>query len=65
MISTSTESLYNGLSLVGGLAFTDMGKIVIAVCGLLLCVMIINRIVHTAGGDHVDFGIDDDDQPDI
>lgn len=64
MFGTSTIP-YSAIKEVAVLGFGDFSVVVVIVCSLLLAVMIINHIVHTAGGEHSEFGIDEDDAPDI
>lgn len=65
MIAATSSNPFLGLSTVAGSAFADVSIAITIICAMLLGVMIINRIVETAGGEHVDFGIDDDDRPDL
>lgn len=49
---------------VGGIAnaiFGDFSPAALLICALLFTVMIAGVLVKVAGGEHVDFGLDDDE----
>jgi len=65
MIAATSSNPFVGLGTVATAAFGDISVGVIIICAILLGVMILNHVIHAAGGEHVDFGIDDDDRPDL
>jgi len=60
IFATST----NPVGVVASIASSVMGDWsapIIMICGILFAVMIIGILVKSAGGEHTDFGLDDDE----